>query len=129
MGFKLLSNPAIEVNDEKIAIYGNTAEFKNGLPDVNVTSATAGSGSYTTIHGVDGTTAVSEFKFKLPSTAENDARTTKWKKLVGNNTVKFYEDDLEKTMLGASCADGISFEMNSSEGGMEVIFRGDPMET
>lgn len=129
MGFKLLSNPAIEINDEKIAIYGNSAEFDNGLPDINVTSITAGSGSYKTVHGVDGTTAVGEFKFKLPATAESDALVTKWKKLVATNTIKFYEDDLSKTMLSASCSEGRKFEMNSGEGGIEVIFRGDAMET
>jgi hypothetical protein len=125
---KLLSNPGIEVNNDKIAIYGNSASYDNGLPEASVTSVTAGEGAFDVVVGVDGSTAVGEFKFKLPTTAENDALVTKWKRNPGGNVVKFYEGSLQKTMLKATVTSPSAFDMDASEGGVEVIFRGKALE-
>ena len=129
MAEKLIANPFIEINDVKIAVYGNSASYDNGLPDINVTAISAGGGTVKTVHGVDITTAVSMFKFKMPSTKQTDNYLAEWKANVGTNVIKFYEDDFQKTMLGASFAEGRDVELNASEGGIEITFKGDPMLT
>ena len=127
MAEKLLANPYVEINDEKIAIYGNSAAYDPGFPDINVTSLSAGGGTGSTVHGVDVTTMVSMFKFKIPSTKKTDDLLSTWKANVGTNVVKFYEEGLQKVMNGASYAEGREVELNASEGGIEVTFKGDPM--
>ena len=48
---------------------------------------------------------------------------------MGLNVLKLYEGDFLKTMLGASCTSAREMELNASEGGMEITFEGDPMQT
>lgn len=129
MAVVLISNPFLEINDERIETYGNSITYDNGLPDITVGALSAGGGSVTTVHGVDITTAVGMVKFKIPSTKKNDDFQSLWKKNPGANVVKFYEGDLSKTMLGASFSEGRETELNSSEGGIEITFKGDPMST
>jgi hypothetical protein len=129
MAQKLLSNPFIEVNEVKIAIYGNTFVYDLGLPDINVQSVSAGGGAVESIHGVDSTTSIGMCKFKMPSTKETSDFLSTWKTGVGTNTIVWYEGDLKLTLAGASFSDGREMEMNSSEGGIEVTFKGDPIAT
>lgn len=124
-----LANPYLEINDEKIATYGNSITYDNGLPDINVTALSAGGGTTQTVHGVDVTTKIGMLKFKMAATKENDDRQSTWKANVATNVVKFYESDLQKTMLGASYSEGREVELNASEGGIEITFKGDPMST
>lgn len=127
MSEKLISNPFVEVNDVKIATYGNSITYDNGLPDINVTSISAGGGTVKTIHGVDIPSAVGMVKFKIPSTKANDELTIAWKANVGTNVIKFYDGDFQKTLRGASSSDGREFELDASEGGIEITFKGDPI--
>lgn len=129
MAKRLIANPFLEVNDEKISTYGNSFSYHSGNPDINVTPISAGGGTVETVHGVDITTAKGMVKFKFPATKENDDRIASWKANVGTNVIKFYENDLVKTMLNASFASGGEMELNASEGGTEVTFEGDPMQT
>ena len=129
MAEQLIANPYLEINDEKIATYGNSITYDNGLPDINVTALSAGGGTTQTVHGVDVTTKIGMVKFKLASTKDNDDRQSTWKANVGTNVVKFYEGDLQKVMLGASFSEGREVELNASEGGIEITFKGDPMAT
>jgi hypothetical protein len=125
----LISNPFVEVNDVKISTYGNSITYDNGLPDIGVTPISAGGGGVTTVHGVDITTAKGMVKFKLPSTKKNDELTIDWKSGVGTNTIKFYDGKFQKVLRNASSTTGREFELNSAEGGIEVIFEGDPIAT
>lgn len=129
MAVKIISNPYLEINDVKIATYGNSISYNNGLPDINVSALSAGGGTVVTAHGVDITTSIAWIKFKLPSTKETDDILAEWKSVVGANVIKFYEGDLEKTMLEASYAEGGDMELNASDGGIEVTFKGAPMLT
>lgn len=129
MAKKTIANPFLEINDVKISVYGNSIVYDNGLPDINVTAISAGGGNVETVHGVDVTTSIGMLKFKLPATKETDDFLSVWKALVGANVIKFYEDTLVKTMLGASFSDGREIELNASEGGIEITFKGDPMQT
>ena len=129
MAKKLLSNPFIEVNNVKIPIYGNTFVYDNGLPDIVVMSISSGGGTVETVHAVDSTTSIGMCKFKLPTTKDTDDFLSEWKSGVGTNVIKWYEDDLQKVMTGASYAEGRDVEMNASDGGIEVIFKGDPVAT
>lgn len=129
MAQKLIANPFLEINDTKISVYGNTIVYDNGLPDINVTAISAGGGTVETVHGVDVTTSKGMIKFKMASTKETDDFLSVWKNLVGTNVIKFYEGDLVKTMLGASFSQGREMELNASEGGIEITFEGDPMQT
>lgn len=129
MAQKLIANPYVEVNDVKIKIYGNSFVYDNGLPDINVTPLSAGGGTVDTVHGVDVTTAKGMVKFKMAATKETDDLIPIWKKNVGTNVIKFYENPLNKTLLGASCTSPREFELNASEGGIEVAFEGDPIQT
>ena len=129
MAEKLVANPFLEINDVKIATYGNSITYDNGLPDINVMSISAGGGATQTVHGVDVTTAVGMIKFKIPSTKQTDDFLSTWKANVGINVIKFYEGDLQKTMLGASYAEGRDVELNAADGGIEVTFKGDAMAT
>lgn len=129
MALKLIANPFIEVNDVKISIYGNTFAYDNGLPDINVTAQSAGGGNVTTLHGVDVTTSIGMVKFKMATTKETDDFLSIWKALVGANVIKFYEDTLVKTLLGASFSEGRELEANASEGGIDIVFKGDPIQT
>ena len=129
MAQKLIANPFLEINDLKISVYGNSITYDNGLPDINVTPISAGGGTVETVHGVDVTTAKGMIKFKMASTKETDDLLSTWKTNVGTNVIKFYEDDLVKSMLGASYSQGREIELNASEGGIEITFEGDPMQT
>lgn len=129
MAKKLIANPFLEVNDVKISVYGNSITYDNGLPDINVTAISAGGGNVETVHGVDVTTSKGMIKFKMASTKETDDFLSVWKDLVGANVIKFYEGDLVKTMLGSSFSQGRDIELNASEGGIEITFEGDPMQT
>jgi len=129
MGQRLIAAPYIEVNDEKIAVYGNSVVVDEGLPDINVTAMSSGGSSVETLHGVDITTAVGMVKFKIPATKETADRLSTWKANVATNVIKVYEGNYEKTMLSASFSEGRDVELNASEGGIEVTFKGDPIST
>lgn len=129
MAQRLISAPYVEVNDVKYAVYGNTVTVDEGHPDIGVTAMSAGGGTVDTLHGVDITTAVGMVKFKLPSTALTADTLSEWKANVGTNVVKVYEGDYEKTMIGASYSEGREMELNASEGGIEITFRGDPISS
>lgn len=129
MAQRLIAAPYVEVNDVKIAVYGNSVVVDEGLPDINVTAMSSGGGSVETLHGVDVTTAVGMIKFKIPSTQETADRLSEWKANVATNVVKVYEGGYEKTMLSASYSEGRDVELNASEGGIEVTFKGDPIST
>ena len=129
MSEQLIANPFLEVNDVKISVYGNSITYDNGQPDINVMAIIAGGGTVETVHGVDITTAVGMIKFKLPSTRQTDNFIAEWKANIGTNTIKFYEGNFKKAMLGASFSDGRDVELNASDGGIEITFKGDPMQT
>jgi hypothetical protein len=127
MGVQIVANPYLEINNEKQATYGNSISYKKGLPDINVSALSSGGGGVVTAHGVDISTAISMIKFKLPANKATDDILSVWNSKVGSNNIKFYEGDFEKTMFNASMSECSDIDLNASEGGVEVTFKGDPL--
>lgn len=129
MAQRAISAPYIEINDVRYAVYGNSITVDLGLADIGVSAVSAGGGAVETLHSVDVTTCIGMVKFKIPNVQSTFDALPEWKANVGTNTVKFYEGDIEYAMLGASFSEGRDIELNASEGGIEVTFKGDPMAT
>jgi hypothetical protein len=129
MALRKLTNPVVRVNNATIAILPNTFEYEDGTPDVNVESNSTGGNTGETVHSEDASTLIGLVKFKLSLTPENDKLTVEWKANTAANEIQFFDAGIEKVLSGASYAEGRSKTAQASEGGVEPIFKGDPIET
>lgn len=76
------------INDQSVAIHGNSLIMKDGSGDKVVTSQVAGT-SVDVVEAVDYTTAKSMVTFDLLSTVENEALIRAWKSNGLGNVIKY----------------------------------------
>jgi len=123
-----LSNPAVRVNDETIAIVPNTFNPTLGGGEVNVRSASSGGNSIDTVHTSNAETKISTWMFDVYSTPDNIKSIQTWQRSIGENTVAAIETLGEGSSLSLSLTQASLVndpELNlSADGVISLEFKG-----
>lgn len=121
------SDPTIIVNDIPYSYVPGSLEHNFGLGEETVDSATGGNGAVETIITVNAETKVSEIKFKMFTTTENEEAYKLWKSTPGKNTVVEEETGLKPiTGTKMTCISNPMWAVGPS-GQVEMMFKGAPL--
>lgn len=125
-----LSVPTIIVNNETIRIVPNSFVYDGGEGEITVRSASGGGNEVSTVHTANAETKIGKCKFELFLTADIDAKVSRWKNLIGSNSVQA----IQKTETGSitlawdNCSLMNAVERTASaDGTVSLEFEGDPM--
>lgn len=83
-----VSNAAVTVNNNVIAIVPNSLAYTEGFGEQTVRAASAGGGQVEQIFSSNIETSFSMVKFDLPATVENIALAREWKAAANQNLVQ-----------------------------------------
>ena len=125
-----LSNPAVIVNGNVIAIVVNSLKYDAGEGEITVRAASAGNQVHS-IHTFNAETAISMVVFDLYPMPDRDSLVSGWKSNIGGNTISFTQSfqngkTEERTFTHMSATAKIDREL-SSDGKMTVEWAGDQM--
>ncbi len=131
MAIKAISVPEIQINDETFRIAGNTFEYDGGEGEVNVRSASAGSGNSESVHTENAEGQIGKCKFSLFLDADLDGSIRDWKSNVGTNTIKATQINVNgkafiRVFPGASLMPAIN-RPAGADTVVELEFAGDQM--
>lgn len=121
------SDPTIIVNDISYSYVAGSLEHKFGRGEQMVDSATGGNGAVETIITENAETKISEIKFKMFTTTENETAFLEWKDNPGKNTVVEEETGL-KPITGTKMT--VTNDPNwavGPSGQVEIMFKGAPL--
>lgn len=123
-----LSNPAVRINDDTIAIVPNTFNPTLGGGEVNVRSASSGGNSIESVHTSNAETKISTWTFEIYPTPENIRNVSGWQNAIGQNTVAAIETlgngtSISLSLTGASLANDPELNL-SADGTISLEFKG-----
>lgn len=121
------SDPTIIVNDISYAYVAGSLEHKFGKGEQSVDSATGGNGAVETVVTENAETKISEIKFKMFTTTENEEAFLNWKSTPGKNTVVEEESGLKPiTGTKMTCTNDPNWAVGPS-GQVDIEFKGAPL--
>lgn len=83
-----VSDPAIIVNNDVIAVEANSVEYTEGFGEQSVRAASTGGGGVEPVFSNDVGTNISMVKFSIPATVDNVALARSWKAGLNANVVQ-----------------------------------------
>ena len=126
MTTRTLSNPAVEVNDQVIAIVPNSLSFKRGQGDKTVKAQSAGGNAIETVITENAETKISMVKFKLFNTKENFDLANGWIANINGNTIRLSEGEMIESFRGMVVT-AEPERMVGADGELEIEFMGTPV--
>lgn len=124
-----VSDAAVQVNNNTVAIIPNTLEYDEGLGEQEVRAASAGGGQIEQIYSNNIETNFSMVKFSIPSTVENIALAREWKTNRNQNLVQLSgrtpEGNVTRTFSQASLPNNYTVPL-TSDGNIELEFKSNP---
>ena len=124
---KTRSDPTVIINDIPYSYVPNTVEHKFGFGEQNVDAASGGGGSVEVITTENAETKISEIKFKMNTTEENEAGFKLWKSTPGKNTVVLSETGLKSLTGTQMTCYGDPMWADGASGQAEIMFKGAPL--
>lgn len=120
-----LSDAAILVNDEVVAIVPNTLKYTEGFGEQQVRAASVGGGAVEQIYSRDVETSLSKVMFDLHTTPDNVKLARSWKSNGNENVVgiagKTAEGDVTRTFTQAAFTGDPEIEIGT-EGVINIEF-------
>ena len=120
-----LSDAALLVNDEVVAIVPNSLKFTEGFGEQSVRAASVGGGSVEQVYSRDLETALSKTMFDIHTTPSNVKLARNWKSNGNQNVVqiagKTSEGDMTRTFTQAAMTGDPEIEIGS-EGIINIEF-------
>ncbi len=120
-----LSDAAVLVNDEVVAIVPNSLKFTEGFGEQNVRAASVGGGSVEQVYSRDLETALSQIMFDLHTTPANVKLARSWKSNANQNVVqiagKTAEADMTRVFTQAAMTGDPEIEIGT-EGVINIEF-------
>lgn len=120
-----LSDAAILVNDEVVAIVPNTLKYTEGFGEQQVRAASVGGGAVEQIYSRDVETSLSKIMFDLHTTPDNVKLARSWKSNGNENVVqiagKTTEGDVTRTFTQAAFTGDPEIEIGT-EGVINIEF-------
>jgi len=120
-----LSDAAVLVNDEVVAIVPNSLKFTEGFGEQTVRAASVGGGAVEQIYSRDVETALSKVMFDLHTTPANVKLQRAWKANANQNVVqiagKTTEGDMTRTFTQAAMTGDPEIEIGT-EGVINIEF-------
>ena len=120
-----LSDAAVLVNDEVVAIVANSLKFTEGFGEQTVRAASVGGGATEQVYSRDIESALSKVMFELHTTPANISLARSWKALANANVVAIAgsttEGDVTRTFTQAAMVNDPELEIGS-EGMIAVEF-------
>lgn len=124
MSQRTLSNPAVEVNDDLIAIIPNSLKFKFGKGNKTVQTQSSGGDGIEVVISEDAETKKSSVSFKLRNTAKNLQLTKDWLSLF-SNTIALSATGFSESFRDMVVTEEPDFEVGA-DGSVEVMWEGAP---
>ena len=121
-----LSNPAVEVNDQAIAIVPNSLSYKKGQGDKSVKAQSAGGNSIEVVVTENAETKISMVKFKLFNTKQNFDYANEWIDNLNGNVIRLSEGSLIESFRGMVVTTEPE-RMVGADGELELEFMGEPV--
>lgn len=126
---RVLSVPAVLVNNIPISIIPNTFKVKMGRGETKVESASQGGGASSSVHSEDAKTRVGEMKWEMYCTEDAITFFHDWKANTGSNYIATVQPFLNPmTMAFASLCNDPEFEF-TADGKVAIEFKGDPVSS
>ncbi len=120
-----LTDAAVLVNDEVVAINPNSLSFKEGFGSRTMRSASIGQGKVEQVYANDAESAIGMVKFELPTTPANIGLVRSWLQLENANVVGIAgstsEGDVTKTFTQAAVTNDPENNIGA-DGNIEVEF-------
>lgn len=121
-----LSDAAVLVNDEVVAIVPNSLKFTEGFGEQSVRAASVGGGSVEQVYSRDLETALSKIMFDIHTTPANVKLARGWKTNANQNVVQIAgstsEGDMTRTFTQAAMTGDPEIEIGS-EGMINIEFQ------
>jgi hypothetical protein len=93
-----LSDAAVVVNNEAVAVIPNTVKFTEGFGEQKMRAASIGDGKVEQIFSNDVETSFSKIMFEVPTTVDNISLVRSWKALQNGNVVSIAGTNSEGTI-------------------------------
>lgn len=93
-----LSDMAVHVNDEAVAIVPNSLKFNEGQGEQTMRAASVGGGAVEQVYSHDVETSFGKVQFELQATPENIALARSWKTRENRNVVALSGETTEGTV-------------------------------
>ena len=126
---EVLSDAAITVNDESVAIVAGSVEFDEGLPEYDVKAASTGGGGTESVFSQDITTGFGAIRFKVHVTPDNIEAARQWKANKATNVVGIAGKSGDGTRLTRTCSHAAILGKYSvpldPDGEIDIDFSGD----
>ena len=124
-----VTDAAVIVNDEQVAIVPNTLEYDDGFGEQSVEAASTGGGKVEPVFSNDLTTNVGMCKFDMPATVENIALVRQWKTSKNRNLVQIAgetdDGSVTRSFSQAALINRVVIPL-SSEGNISLEFASQP---
>ena len=121
-----LSDAAVLVNDEVVAIVPNSLKYTEGLGEQSVRAASVGGGAVEQVYSRDLETALSKCMFDIHTTPANVKLARSWKTNANQNVVQIAgstsEGDMTRTFTQAAMTGDPEIEIGS-EGMINIEFQ------
>jgi hypothetical protein len=128
---EVLSDAAITVNNESIAVVPGSVVFDEGLPEYDVKAASTGGGGTEAVFSQDITTGFGSVRFKLHTTPDNIEAARVWKANKATNVVGIAGKAGDGTRLTRTCSHAAILGKYSvslePDGEIEIDFAGDTL--
>lgn len=123
---RTLSNPAVEVNDQAVAIVPNSLSYKKGQGDRSVKAQSAGGNAIEAVVTENAETKISMVKFKLFNTKTNLDLANSWIENISGNTIRLSEGELVESFRGMIVTTEPERSIGA-DGDLELEFMGQPV--
>lgn len=120
-----LTNPAIEINDEVIAVLPNTLRVKLGKGDKNVRAQTSGGNATSMVITTNAEMKKSSVAFSLSNENSNIDLVRAWQDAQGGNTIRLSEQDYILNFRNMHITTDPEWSIGA-DGSTEVTFEGPP---
>lgn len=125
MALKTLSNPTVVINNDSVAVSGNTVSFTDGFGERELRVQSAGGGSIQTVFSEDVSTRVAMVKLALVNTAANIDLVRGWQNLENENSISITGEGLTRSFNNAAVINNPEYNLGS-DGTIDVEFKSDP---
>lgn len=125
MAQRTIAVPALEINNEVVAIVPNSLVFTEGFGEQTVLTQSAGGGIIETVYSDNAELKISMVKFELHTTQQNIDLVRSWKVNLNNNAISITDSGLERTFTNMALTSNYEVQ-TGSEGKIAIEFKGDP---
>lgn len=121
---KTLSNPTVVINNDSVAVAGDTVSFTDGFGERALRVQSAGGGSIQTVFSENVSTKMADVKLGLVNTAANIDLVRTWLANENENSISITGEGLTRSFNNAAVVNNPEYNLGS-DGTIDVEFKSD----